>query len=69
MPDWSFLAIFFPMFSVKAKQCLFATATRNPYNDGKRALKKLYFLENIDCEYTFDPPHCGGSNEYPESMS
>ena len=23
---------------------------------------------NIDCEYSLEPPHRGGSNEYPQSM-
>ena len=29
----------------------------------------LIFAQNIDCGYTLEPPHWGGSNEYPESMS
>ena len=24
--------------------------------------------QNIDCEYTLEPPRRGGSNEYPQSM-
>ena len=24
--------------------------------------------QNIDCEYSLEPPHRGGSNEYPQSM-
>ena len=24
--------------------------------------------QNIDCEYSLEPPHLGGSNEYPQSM-
>ena len=28
----------------------------------------LNFAENIDCEYTLEPPRRGGSNEYPQSM-
>ena len=24
--------------------------------------------QNIDCEYSLDPPRRGGSNEYPQSM-
>ena len=24
--------------------------------------------QNIDCGYSFEPPHRGGSNEYPQSM-
>ena len=28
----------------------------------------LTFAQNIDCEYTLEPPQRGGSNEYPQSM-
>ena len=28
----------------------------------------LIFAQNIDCGYTLEPPHRGGSNEYPHSM-
>ena len=28
----------------------------------------LIFAQNIDCEYTLEPPRQGGSNEYPQSM-
>ena len=28
----------------------------------------LFLLKNIDCGYTLEPPHWGGSNEYPQSM-
>ena len=28
----------------------------------------LIFAQNIDCGYTLEPPHGGGSNEYPQSM-
>ena len=24
--------------------------------------------QNIDCEYSLEPPHRGGSNEYPQSL-
>ena len=24
--------------------------------------------QNIDCVYSLEPPHWGGSNEYPQSM-
>ena len=34
--------------------------------------KKMIFFyisaQNIDCEYTLEPPRRGGSNEYPQSM-
>ena len=26
------------------------------------------FAQNIDCGYTLEPPHRGGSKEYPQSM-
>ena len=26
------------------------------------------FAQNIDCGYMLEPPHRGGSNEYPQSM-
>ena len=29
---------------------------------------KMKIAENIDCMYTLEPPHWGGSNEYPQSM-
>ena len=25
--------------------------------------------QNIDCRYSLEPPRCGGSNEYPQSMA
>ena len=28
----------------------------------------LIFAQNIDCGYTLEPPHRGGSKEYPQSM-
>ena len=28
----------------------------------------LIFAQNIDCEYTLEPPRRGGSNEYPQFM-
>ena len=28
----------------------------------------LIFAQNIDCVYTLEPPHRGGSVEYPQSM-
>ena len=35
-------------------------------------IKSLFFFhmsaQNIDCEYSLEPPRRGGSNEYPQSM-
>ena len=28
----------------------------------------LIFAQNIDSGYILEPPHWGGSNEYPQSM-
>ena len=28
----------------------------------------IFLLINIDCGYALEPPHRGGSNEYPQSM-
>ena len=28
----------------------------------------LFLLKNIDCGYSLELPHLGGSNEYPQSM-
>ena len=28
----------------------------------------LIFAQNIDRGYTLEPPQCGDSNEYPQSM-
>ena len=28
----------------------------------------LISVQNIDCGYSLEPPHRGGSNEYPQSM-
>ena len=28
----------------------------------------LFLLQNIDCGYSLEPPHRGGSNMYPQSM-
>ena len=39
-------------------------------NDNFQLGKKdvfLIFATNIDCGYTLEPPHLGGSNEYPQS--
>ena len=28
----------------------------------------LFLVQNIDCGYSLEPPHRGGSNVYPQSM-
>ena len=28
----------------------------------------LISVQNMDCGYSLEPPHRGGSNEYPQSM-
>ena len=34
----------------------------------KKMIFFFIFVQNIDCGYTLEPPHRGGSNEYPQSM-
>ena len=34
----------------------------------KKCVIFLIFAQNIDREYTLEPPQWGGSNEYPQSM-
>ena len=34
----------------------------------KKILYIVFFAQNIDFGYTFEPPRRGGSNEYPQSM-
>ena len=44
-----------------------------PKNENFQTKKTLIFFhtsaQNIDCGYSLEPPHRGGSNEYPQSMS
>ena len=28
----------------------------------------FFFAQNMNCVYTLEPPHLGGSNEYPQSI-
>ena len=37
---------------------------------GFTGVYNIFFIsaKNIDCGYSFEPPHRGGSNEYPQSM-
>ena len=35
---------------------------------GRKVLIFNILAQNIDCEYTLEPPRRGGSNEYPQSM-
>ena len=39
-------------------------------NDNFQMKKVIFFsfAQNIDCGYTLEPPQCGGTNEYPQSM-
>ena len=34
----------------------------------RKILIFFIFAQNIDCGYTLEPPHRGGSNGYPQSM-
>ena len=43
-----------------------------PPNKENFQIKKILYFRvsalNIDCGYSLEPPHRGGSNEYPQSM-
>ena len=38
------------------------------FSDKKTLLFGHISAQNIDCEYSLEPPRRGGSNEYPQSM-
>ena len=44
------------------------TAKENGHFQVKNSEIFLIFAQNIDRGYTLEPPHRGGSNEYPRSM-
>ena len=54
------------------KTCLFKytenfTTKKWTFSDKKSDMFHIS-VQNIDCEYSLEPPHRGGSNEYPQSM-
>ena len=56
------------------KTCLFKyIEILPPKNEKKKKQKKktdIFHIsaQNIDCWYSLEPPHRGGSNEYPQSL-
>ena len=42
--------------------------SKNEKNLDKKIDNFLIFAQNIDCGYTLEPPHRGGSNKYLQSM-
>ena len=42
--------------------------SKNEKNLDKKIDDFRIFAQSIDCGYTLEPPHRGGSNEYPQSM-
>ena len=56
------------------KTCLYNFDSRKPhFYIVKLGFTGVYIIflisaRNIDCEYSLEPPHRGGSNEYPQSM-
>ena len=44
--------------------------TKNRKISRKKKYSDIFLIsaQNIDCEYSLDPPHRGSSNEYPQSM-
>ena len=56
------------------KTCLYNFDALKPhFNKVKLGFIGVYIIflisvQNIDCGYSLEPPHRGGSNEYPQSM-
>ena len=55
------------------KTCLFKytenfTTKKNDYFQIKNSYIFQISAQNIDCEYSLEPPRRGGSNEYQQSM-
>ena len=44
------------------------TTKKGKFSDKKRSVIFHIPAQNIDCGYSLEPPHQGGSNEYPQSM-
>ena len=44
------------------------TLYREKWGLPRSALFFLFWLRNVDCGYSLEPPHRGGSNKYPQSM-
>ena len=42
--------------------------TKKEHFSDKKSWYFSYFCTNIDCGYSLEPPHRGGSNKYPQSM-
>ena len=70
--------LFFILMSVN-KQCITKTCLYNfdplkpHFYIVKLGFTGVYIIflisaQNIDCGYSLEPPHGGGSNEYPQSM-
>ena len=70
---WSWLLWFSSVCSI-TKTCLYNSDPHKPhFYIVKLGLTGVYFIflnsaQSIDCGYSFEPPHRGGSNEYPQSM-
>ena len=62
------------IFTVISKTCLYNTDRLKPhFYIVKLGFTGVYIIflvsaQNIDCRYSLEPPHRGGSNEYPQSM-
>ena len=51
-----------------AKLQRFFFSHKNENISGKVMIFPFFSAQNIGCGYTLEPPHRGGSNEYPQSM-
>ena len=60
--------------SIITKTCLYNFDPLKPhFYIVKLGFTRVYIIflisaQNIDCEYSLEPPHLGGSNEYSQSM-
>ena len=66
--------ILFVFFSIITKTCLYNFDPLKPHFYIVKLgftgvyIIFLFLLLNIDCGYSLEPPHRGGSNKYPQSM-
>ena len=64
---------------LNCRKCSITKTRLFNYKENFTSKKTVYFqiknydifhisVQNIDCRYSLEPPHWGGSNEYPQSM-
>ena len=69
--DWVVLILHIPAYSLRKDACSNILKISPPKTEIFK-IKILSFFhisaQNIDCGYSLELPHQGGSNEYPQSM-